>query len=114
MKRDYFDYIQDILDSIKDIEVFIAGMDFNKFKDDKKTINAIIRSLEVIGEAAKKLPDEIREKYSDIPWRNIIGMRDKLIHEYFGVDEEIIWKVASEEIPALKFSTQEILRELEN
>ncbi|MBI2591143.1 MAG: DUF86 domain-containing protein [Candidatus Brennerbacteria bacterium] len=113
MKRDYFDYIQDILDSIKDIEIFITGADFYKFKDDKKTINAIIRSLEVIGEAAKKLPDEIREKYSDIPWKNIVGMRDKLIHEYFGVDEEIIWKVASEEIPSLKLSIQKIFNELD-
>lgn len=113
MKREYLDYIQDILDSIKDIDVFIKGIDFQNFKNDRKTINAVIRSLEIIGEAAKKIPDEIREKYSNISWKNIAGMRDKLIHEYFGIDEEIIWKVASEEIPALKSSIQKLFNELE-
>ena len=112
MKREYLDYIQDILDSVNDIETFIRGMDFRGFEQDKKTTNAVVRSLEIIGEAAKKIPDEIKEKYGDIPWKNIAGMRDKLIHEYFGVDEEIVWKVAREEIPALKPFIQKLFSEL--
>ena len=112
MKREYLDYIQDILNSIDEIELFIKGLNFEIFKHDKKTINAVIRSLEVIGEAAKKIPDEIKGKHTNIPWKNISGMRDKLIHEYFGVDEEIVWKVASEEILTLKSPIQKIFEEI--
>lgn len=109
MRIEYLDYIQDILDSINDIETFTKGMNFQSFEQDRRTVNAVIRSLEVIGEAAKKIPDKIKEKHPAIPWKNITGMRDKLIHEYFGVDEEIVWKVASEEIPALKPLIQKII-----
>jgi uncharacterized protein with HEPN domain len=101
-ERDPKDYIQDILDSINDIEVFVIELDFEQFKNDKKTINAVVRSIEVIGEAAKKIPKTLKNKYPDIPWRKIIGMRDKLIHEYFGIDIEILWKTAKEDIPGLK------------
>ena len=79
IKRVYTDYVQDILDSINDIENFIKGMNFNGFKNDRKTINAVIRSIEVIGEASKKIPKNIRERHPDIPWKKIAGMRDKLI-----------------------------------
>lgn len=109
MERDYLDYLQDIIDSITDIENFIKEMNFNAFEKDKKTVNAVVRSLEVIGEAVKKIPDDVKRKNIDIPWKNIAGMRDKLIHEYFGVDEEIVWKMASEELPPLKNLFQEIL-----
>lgn len=102
MIRDYLDYIQDILDSIKEVESFINGMNIAEFVQDRKTVNAVIRSLEVIGEAAKKIPADIQKVHSQIPWKSMAGIRDKLIHEYFGVDEEIIWKVASEELPPLK------------
>lgn len=109
MERDYLDYLQDIIDSITDIENFIKEMNFNAFEKDKKTVNAVVRSLEVIGEAVKKIPVDVKRKNIDIPWKNIAGMRDKLIHEYFGVDEEIVWKMASEELPPLKNLFQEIL-----
>jgi uncharacterized protein with HEPN domain len=102
MTRDYTDYIDDILNSIEEIEEFIEGMDFETFDDDRKTINAVIRSLEVMGEAATKIPTDIREKYPDIPWSKMAGMRNKLIHEYFGVDLEIVWTVCTEEIPPIK------------
>ena len=85
IKRVYTDYVQDMLDSINDIENFIEGMNFDDFKNDRKTINAVIRSIEVIGEASKKIPKSIRERHPDIPWKKIAGMRDKLIHEYFCV-----------------------------
>lgn len=102
MTRDYTDYIDDILNSIEEIEEFIEGMDFETFNSDRKTINAVIRSLEVMGEAATKIPTDIREKYTDIPWSKMAGMRNKLIHEYFGVDLEIVWTVCTDEIPPIK------------
>lgn len=102
MERDYRDYLQDILDSIKDIENFTTDMNFEGFSQDRKTTNAVVRSIEIIGEAAKNIPDLIRRKYPNIPWKKMAGMRDKLIHEYFGIDPEILWKVAKEDLPPLK------------
>ncbi|MFW6149039.1 MAG: DUF86 domain-containing protein [Atribacterota bacterium] len=110
--RDYRDYIQDILNSIDEIEIFTEGMSFEEFTRDKKTINAVTRSVEVIGEAAKKIPKSIRNKYPNIPWEKISGMRDKLIHEYFGIDLEILWKVAKDNIPPLKLTIRNILEDL--
>lgn len=102
MKRNYLDYVDDIINSIDEIAEFIKGIGFETFKTDKKTIKAIIRDLEIIGEAAAKIPVDIQDKYPDIPWKRMIGMRNKLIHEYFGVDLEIVWVVCTEEIPPLK------------
>jgi len=102
MTRDYIDYIDDILNSVEELEEFIEGMDYETFSSDRKTENAVIRSLEVMGEAAAKIPDTIRDKYPDIPWKRMVGMRNKLIHDYFGVDLDIIWAVSTEEIPPLK------------
>ena len=102
MNRIYLDYIQDILDSIRDIESFIKGMTFEEFKKDRKTINAVVRSIEVIGEASKKIPPDLKAKYSDVPWKKMAGIRDKLIHEYFGIDLEILWVVSKKEIKQIK------------
>lgn len=88
MKRVYTDHIQDILDSIQDIEDFIRGMTFDEFKKDRKTINAVVRSIEIIGEASKKIPKNLRDRCPEVPWKKMSGMRDKLIHAYF----ELIWK----------------------
>jgi len=112
MKRDYLDYLQDIIDSINDIESFVNGVDFDSFGKDKKTMNAVVRSLEIIGEAVKKIPEDMKDKNPDIPWKNMSGMRDKLIHEYFGIDEEIVWNVATEELPPLRPLFKKILKEL--
>lgn len=111
MTREYSDYIQDIHDAIRDIKSFVKELDYNKFEKDQKTINAVIRSLEVIGEASKNISEEIKQKYPNVPWRGLAGMRDKLIHEYFGVDTEIIWKVVSEEIPEIESSMAKLFQD---
>lgn len=113
VKRVYTDYIQDIFDSLNDIESFVKGMSFKGFKNDKKTVNAVVRSIEIIGEASKKIPKRIKDIRPDIPWKKMAGMRDKLTHEYFGIDLEIIWKVATEEIYRLKPGIQQILNSMQ-
>jgi len=110
-ERDYRDYLNDIFEEITNIMDFVRGFEYEDFVRDKKTINAVIRSIEVIGEAAKNMPADFKEKYNDIPWKDIAGMRDKLIHEYFGVDLEIVWKVVVDDIPLLKEKIERILEE---
>lgn len=101
-KRTYQDYIGDIVDSITDIENFTKGLDFKAFREDKKTVNAVVRSIEIIGEATKNIPRTLRDKHPAIPWGKMAGMRNRLIHEYFGIDTEILWKTVKEDIPGLK------------
>lgn len=112
-KRELGDYIQDILEALGEVEDFTTGMQFEDFVEDKKTVNAVVRSLEVIGEATKKIPDNLRKKHSEIPWKRMAGMRDKLIHEYFGVDLEIVWEVVNNELPPIKPLIQKVLEEEE-
>ena len=102
MKRRVELYIKDILEYMERAEGHIKGLNFEEFLRDDKTCDAVIRCIEVIGEAAKNIPDEIRDKYPSIPWRDMAGMRDKIIHGYFIVDFENIWLVVREEIPKLK------------
>ena len=111
--REYKDYVRDIIESISDIEVFIKNMTFTDFVKDKKTINAVVRSIEVIGEASKKIPDTMRKKNPSIPWKKMAGMRDKLIHEYFGIDFDVLWKTVKEDIPSLHSLVQDMLKSLE-
>lgn len=108
-ERDYGDFVQDILDSINDVENFIDGMEFEDFIKDKKTIYSVVRAIEIIGEAAKNVPEQVRKKYPDVPWKQMAGMRDKLIHEYFGVDLEILWETAKDDVPQLKTPISEVM-----
>jgi len=100
--RELVDYLDDVLTAIKDVEEFTRGMNYDTFAEDKKTINAVIRSLEILGEAAKRIPTSFRQKHPDIPWSKMAGMRDVLIHDYMGVDVRTVWKVAQERLPELK------------
>lgn len=107
--RDYTLYLKDILAAIESIEGFIAGMDLDTFRTDDKTTSAVMRKLEIIGEAVKQIPDEIRQKHSKVPWKEMAGMRDKLIHFYFGVDYHLVWKAITERLPQVKQEIRKIL-----
>jgi uncharacterized protein with HEPN domain len=96
---------------MREAEEFVQGMSFKEFESDKKTFNAVVRSIEVIGEAAKNVPDSLRSRYPAVPWKEMAGMRDKLIHSYFGVDCEAVWLSAKERIPAIKPFIEEVLRD---
>jgi uncharacterized protein with HEPN domain len=100
--QDAADYLDDILAAIADVAEFTGDMSYETFAADKKTVNAVIRSLEVLGEAAKHIPTSFRRKHPDIPWSKMAGMRDVLIHDYMGVDLKTVWKVAQERLPELK------------
>jgi len=100
--REVDDYLDDLLVSITEIGEFVAGMTFDDFAIDKKTVNAVIRSLEILGEATKHIPVVFRNKHPEIPWSKMAGMRDVLIHEYMGVDLKTVWKVATERLPEIK------------
>ena len=102
MNRDFRDYLSDILKSIENIETFTNGMSYDEFVRDEKTVWAVIRGIEIIGEAVSKLPDEMKEKHAHIPWREIRAMRNKLIHEYFGVNVRVLWVTIREDIPSVK------------
>ena len=114
MNREYRDYINDIIDAIKSTQDFSNQMNFDTFSHDKKTIFAISRALEIIGEAVKKIPISMRKEYSSIPWKDLAGMRDKLIHNYSGVNLNIIWETVKQELPPLLKEFEGVLQYLEH
>ena len=100
-EREYKDYLQDILDSINDIKTFVEEINIEQFKNDKKTINAVVRSIEIIGEAANHISVSFQRSHKQIPWKQVIGMRNRLIHAYFDVDYDSVWDTVQEDIPKL-------------
>jgi uncharacterized protein with HEPN domain len=94
-------YLQDIADSCEKILRFTEGLAQFEFLQDKKTYDAVVRNLEIVGEAAKHMPPDIREKLPDIEWRKVAGLRDILIHAYFGIDDDILWDVVKNKVPQL-------------
>lgn len=111
MKRDYSLFLKDIFQAAEDIESFIGDMDFDAFSSDKKT-RAVVREIEVIGEAAKNIPKAIRDKHKELPWQDMAKMRDKISHVYFGINYEIVWKVVKERLPEIKTSIANMMDEI--
>jgi len=107
-------FIEDILENIKDIESFSKGLTKDKLEKSKLKQNAIVRSLEVIGEAVKNIPESFRKKYPKIPWKRIAGLRDVIIHAYFGINFERIWGVIKKDLPNLKEQIEKIIKELKD
>ena len=108
-KREWRFFIFDISDSVNKILKFVDNSDRNDFFSDEKTFDAVMRNLEIIGEAAKKIPSDIKEQFVEIEWKKISGLRDIVIHEYFGIDEDIIWDVIENKIPELKENIKRII-----
>lgn len=102
MKRSYTEFLQDIVDAIDEAESFVAGISFDVFASNREKILAIIKLLEIIGEAVKKIPDDKRKPYSHLPWKAIAGMKDMLVHEYWQVDTEVVWSTVHQSLPPLK------------
>ena len=109
--RDYVDYVEDILENTEKAIKFVEGMDYETFKNDDKTVFATLRALEIVGEATKKIPDSVRSDNPDVPWREMAGIRDKLIHDYFGVNMEVIWKTVKQDLTVLKSQIEQIIEE---
>ena len=110
-QRNTQDYLQDIVSTIEIAEQFVAGMTFTEFQTDQKTIFAVTRAIEVIGEAAKYIPPALRDRYPQIPWKSVTGMRDKLIHAYFGVNLEVLWDTIQQDLRALKPVVEQMLQD---
>ncbi len=105
--------LEDINEALNFIKEYVKDMDAISWAKDRKTIDAVIRNLEIIGEAANHIPDSIQSKYTKIPWAQMKGMRNILIHEYFGVDSEVLWKTINDDLPRLKIQIQTLLSEIE-
>ena len=112
MSSDNKVFLKDILDSMKLIEEYVEDMDFEEFKNDQRTIDAVIRNIEIIGEATKQIPDDVKDKNSEIPWEEMARMRDKMIHGYFSIMQEILWETVKHDIPETRSLIKELLEDL--
>lgn len=111
MPRDSRVYLEDILEGTRKITAYTGNLSKAAFLEDEKTIDAVVRNLEVIGEAVKKLPEDLRAQHSAVEWKKISGLRDILIHEYFGLDAEIVWDIVQTKVPALDREVRSMLNE---
>jgi len=100
--------LTDIREAIDRVEQYIKGISFEEFSNDPKTVDAVARNLEIMGEAANRLPDEFKEDHSDVEWYKIVGLRHRIVHEYFGVDLQIIWQILRKDLPELRTSLSQI------
>jgi len=114
MRKEHRAYLNDILSSIKKIEQYTKNMSFREFNQNELIQDGVVRNLEIIGEAAKKIPSDVKRLKPGIEWRKLAGLRDILIHDYFGVDLVIIWDVIQNKIPALKKDIMELFEQTES
>ncbi|MBU1091022.1 MAG: DUF86 domain-containing protein [Candidatus Omnitrophica bacterium] len=105
-------YLKDILDSINSIESYVRGLSFKEFSGNKMATDAVVRNFEIIGEAAKNISSQIKSEHKQIPWKEMAGMRDKITHEYFGIDLKIVWKTIKRSLPDLKRAITPLLKNL--
>jgi len=101
------------LDTIADLETFTANVEFEAFRANREKVLAVVKSIEILGEAVKKIPDDIRTQYPEIPWKAIAGMRDMLVHEYWGIDANVVWATVQEGLPPLKAVIIEVAEKLQ-
>lgn len=112
MKREVGDFIEDVINAMDKALKFVEGMSYEEFVQDDKTIFAVLRAIEIIGEAVKNIPDDIKEEYPEIPWKGIAGMRNKVIHGYFGVDLKVVWDTVKKRMPEVIPLFERVLKDL--
>jgi uncharacterized protein with HEPN domain len=108
------DYLEDIIEAAEKIDRYTSGMTYEEFADDDKTVDAVLRNFEVIGEAAKNVPDDVQQEYQHVPWSEMAGMRDKLIHGYATIELEIIWTTVEDDVPMLREQLEAVRNDFEN
>jgi uncharacterized protein with HEPN domain len=108
--RGYIDYLDDIRSAAQKAQAFLGGMPVEALRADENTAFAVVRALEILGEAAKRIPREVRDRYPDVPWRAMAGIRDKLIHDYVSVNLEVVWKTVTDDLPALLPSIEHVMQ----
>lgn len=113
-RRSYLDYLRDILQAVDETVAFVAGIDFPAFSEDRRTNLAVVRALEIIDEAARHIPASTRRRHPQVAWQDMVAMRNKLIHEYFGVDLEVLWRTVQEDLPPLRYAIRQMLLEMED
>ena len=113
MSREFLDYVEDVINAIDSTIKFVEDMSYEDFSNDEKTIFAVIRALEIIGEATKKIPLSAKNRYNEIPWKDIVGMRNILTHQYFGVESTVIWKTINEDFPKVQPLFKKILADFD-